>query len=58
VEKFCGVEAYGFKTSFWQRMACLVDTYNGYTSKAKKENIGLLCKKYMITEGIDYGKCD
>jgi hypothetical protein len=48
LERINGVEVYRYRTKFWQRIACLIDTYNGHSTAAVKSNLIALSARYRL----------
>jgi hypothetical protein len=46
IEAEAGLASYSWETGFWQRIGCLIDSWNGHSSRAVKSNIALLCLRY------------
>jgi hypothetical protein len=51
LEKINGLEVYHYGTRFWQRIACLIDTYNGHQTAAVKSNLIEISERYRIKRG-------
>jgi hypothetical protein len=48
LEQINGKSVYAWDTLFWQKISCLVDTYNGRKSAAIKSNLMALSKEYRL----------
>jgi hypothetical protein len=46
LEKMNGFDVYRYSTRFWQRVACLLDDYDGHWSGAVKSNLRQLSERY------------
>jgi hypothetical protein len=48
LEQINGLAVYRFKTRFWQRVACLIDNYDGHHTAAIKSNLMELSRRYRL----------
>jgi hypothetical protein len=51
LERLTGFEVYRFSTRFWQRLACLIDDYDGHHTGSMKSNLMELSRRYALREG-------
>jgi hypothetical protein len=46
LQQINGTRVFKFDTVFWQKVSCLIESYNGHSSKAVKSNLILLSREY------------
>jgi hypothetical protein len=51
LERINGPEVYRYGTKFWQRIACLIDNYNGRQTAAVKSSLIELSRRYRLGSG-------
>jgi hypothetical protein len=46
LQQINGTRVFRFDTVFWQKVSCLIESYNGRNSRAVKSNLMLLSREY------------